>query len=106
VAIHPVTGERILYLSEGFCLSLSDKAGNELDPSVLHRLLEGSGQLDETFATAGTYLQTYEKGDLLVWDNRSLIHRALHTTKPEPAASFRVTVHDEYPFDAAAANAA
>ncbi len=31
---------------------------------------------------------------LLVWDNRSLMHRALHTTQPEPAVSFRVTVQD------------
>ena len=25
------------------------------------------------------------EGDLLVWDNRVLVHRALHSPKPEPA---------------------
>ncbi|MEU3183406.1 TauD/TfdA family dioxygenase [Streptomyces sp. NPDC006923] len=98
VTVHPVTGERILYLSEGFGLSLADDKGNDLDDELLRRVLEATGQLDETFQHPHIHLQTYDEGDLLVWDNRSLIHRALHTTKPEPTASFRVTVHDEYPF--------
>ena len=32
---------------------------------------------------------------MLVWDNRSLVHRALHTATPEPAVSYRVTVYDD-----------
>ena len=44
------------------------------------------------------YRHQWRVGDLLVWDNRSLVHRAKHAVKPEPTASFRVTVHDEHPF--------
>ncbi|NJQ13806.1 (3R)-3-[(carboxymethyl)amino]fatty acid oxygenase/decarboxylase [Streptomyces bohaiensis] len=98
VTVHPVTGERILYLSEGFALSLADAEGNELDGGLLRELLEATGQTDDTFSHPGIHLQTFEQGDILVWDNRSLIHRALHTSQPEPTSSFRVTVHDEHPF--------
>ncbi|GGM06029.1 putative dioxygenase [Streptomyces fumigatiscleroticus] len=96
--VHPVTGETILYISEGFTCSLQDEQGTVLEEQLVPRLLEASGQLDMTFEHENIHLQTYEEGDLLIWDNRSLIHRALHTTTPEPAVSHRVTVHDEFPF--------
>jgi taurine dioxygenase len=103
VLTHPVTGEQVLYLSEGFAYALEDAAGNRLDDAILPELLTRTGQVDPTFTHENIHLQTFEEGDLLIWDNRSLIHRALHTTKPEPTVSFRVTVHDEYPFHAGAA---
>ncbi|XTZ15799.1 (3R)-3-[(carboxymethyl)amino]fatty acid oxygenase/decarboxylase [Micromonospora echinospora] len=91
---HPSTGEPILYLSEGFTLSIVDENGTE-QPALLQQLLEATGQLDQTFSHDLIHLQTFEQGDLLVWDNQSLVHRALHTSTPEPAVSFRVTVYDE-----------
>jgi len=98
VIVHPVTGERILYMSIAVTMGLMDRQGKPADPMLLHRLLEAVGQLDESLTHPNIYLQTFEKGDLLIWDNRSLVHRAKHAVKPEPTASFRVTVHDEYPF--------
>ncbi|MEW1799383.1 (3R)-3-[(carboxymethyl)amino]fatty acid oxygenase/decarboxylase [Streptomyces virginiae] len=95
---HPATGETVLYISEGFTTGLIDADGNALDKSLLTALLEASGQLDDTFEHENIHLQTFEQGDLLVWDNRSLVHRALHTATPEPAVSHRVTVYDQYPF--------
>lgn len=101
---HPMTGETVLYLSEGFTVGIEDEHGAPLDVDLLRRLFEATGQLDETFAHDNIHLQGFEKGDLLVWDNRSLIHRARHTTTPEPTVSFRVTVHDDRKlFDQAAA---
>ncbi|MCD7438552.1 TauD/TfdA family dioxygenase [Streptomyces lincolnensis] len=91
---HPMTGETILYISEGFTIGMEDGDGKPLESDLLQRLFEATGQLDDTFAHPNIHLQTFEKGDLLVWDNRSLIHRARHTTTPEPTVSFRVTVHD------------
>jgi taurine dioxygenase len=96
--VHPVTGETVLYVSEGFTCALEDEQGNRLDEKLVPQLLEATGQLDMTFEHPNIHLQTYEEGDLLIWDNRSLIHRALHTTTPEPTVSHRVTVHDEFPF--------
>lgn len=91
---HRHTDETILYLSEGFTLSVNDADGTDR-PDLLHALLESTGQLDKTFEHPAIHLQTFEKGDMLVWDNRSMVHRALHTSTPEPAVSYRVTVYDE-----------
>ncbi|MFJ6665206.1 TauD/TfdA family dioxygenase [Streptomyces sp. SID8366] len=92
---HPMTGETILYISEGFTVGIEGQDGAPLGGELLAGLFEATGQLDDTFAHEGIHLQGFEKGDLLVWDNRSLIHRARHTTTPEPTVSYRVTVHDE-----------
>lgn len=92
---HPMTGETVLYISEGFTVGIEDEEGKPLETDLLHELFEATGQLDDTFAHSNIHLQSFEKGDLLVWDNRSLIHRARHTTTPEPTVSFRLTVHDE-----------
>ncbi|MFB9903918.1 (3R)-3-[(carboxymethyl)amino]fatty acid oxygenase/decarboxylase [Allokutzneria oryzae] len=94
VFTHPVTGEPVLFISEGFTYAIEDSTGARLDDEVLRRLLEETGQLDPECAHPNTHLQTYERGDLLIWDNRSLVHRALHTTTPEPTVSHRVTVLD------------
>lgn len=91
---HRHTGQTVLYVSEGFTLSITDADGTDR-PDLLRALLEATGQLDETFSHPAIHLQTFEKGDLLVWDNRSLVHRALHTATSEPAESYRVTVYDD-----------
>jgi len=91
---HPHTGETVLYISEGFTMSIEDADGVSR-PDLLNELLEATGQLDRTYEHENIHLQTFEKGDMLVWDNRSLIHRALHTATPEPAVSYRVTVYDD-----------
>jgi taurine dioxygenase len=102
VVRHPYTGESILYISEGFTVGLVDADGKELDGDLLQRLLEATGQRDTTFTHEHIHLQRFDVGDLLIWDNRSLVHRALHTQTPEPAVSHRVTVYDDSPFDASA----
>jgi taurine dioxygenase len=91
---HPHTGDTVLYVSEGFTTSIKDSEGRE-QPELLRELLAATGQLDTTYQHDNIHLQTFEKGDLLVWDNVSLIHRALHTATPEPAVSYRVTVYDD-----------
>ncbi|MGW0944810.1 (3R)-3-[(carboxymethyl)amino]fatty acid oxygenase/decarboxylase [Streptomyces sp. NPDC002623] len=92
---HPMTGETVLYVSEGFTVGIEDERGEPLDEELLKRLFEATGQLDETFEHDNIHLQSFAQGDLLIWDNRSLVHRARHTTTPEPTVSYRVTVHDE-----------
>jgi len=91
---HPHTGETVLYISEGFTTSIRDGDDRE-QRELLADLLAATGQLDTTFEHDNIHLQTFEKGDLLVWDNISLIHRARHTTTPEPAVSYRVTLYDD-----------
>jgi alpha-ketoglutarate-dependent taurine dioxygenase len=98
VVRHPATGESILYVSAGFTTGLEDARGNPLSPDLLRTLLEATGQLDTSFRHENIYLQRYEEGDLMIWDNRTLVHRALHTTTPEAAVSYRVTAYDTFPF--------
>lgn len=98
VVTHPVTGEKILYVSEALTHELLNGNGTALDDKLLQELFEATGQRDLTFSHENIHLQTFEEGDLLIWDNRSLIHRALHTGGSEPAVSFRVTVMDEHPW--------
>ncbi|WP_096443859.1 (3R)-3-[(carboxymethyl)amino]fatty acid oxygenase/decarboxylase [Mycobacterium shigaense] len=100
VLVHPVTRERILYISEAFTYAIEDSQGTALPTSLLYELLDSSGQLDESYEHPNIFVQTYESGDLVLWDNRSLIHRALHNPTNEPTESYRVTVTDEYPLGA------
>jgi taurine dioxygenase len=97
VLTHPITGERILYISEAFTYAIEDSRGNALPTALLHELLGESGQLDETYEHPNIFVQNYEPGDLVLWDNRTLIHRALHNPGNEPTESYRITVTDEYP---------
>jgi taurine dioxygenase len=94
VITHRFTGERLLYISEGFTYALEDENGVER-PELLKDLLAATGQSDTTFEHEHIHVQTFDKGDMLIWDNQSLVHRALHTATPEPAVSHRVTVYDE-----------
>ncbi|MEV0901812.1 TauD/TfdA family dioxygenase [Actinoplanes sp. NPDC049802] len=98
VFTHPVTGEPTLYLSQAGTYRIDDKDGTELPAELLQRLFEAVGQQDPEFRHENIHLQTFTEGDLLLWDNRSLTHHALHSAKPEPAASFRVTVYDGLPY--------
>ena len=95
---HPVTDENILYISEGFSQEMFDQDGNDMDPTFLEHLLTLSGQKDNTYNSDFVHLQSFEKGDILLWDNRSLVHCALHTTAPEPTESYRITLHDQHDF--------
>ncbi|MGJ6126765.1 TauD/TfdA family dioxygenase [Mycolicibacterium sp. Y3] len=97
VVTHPHTGERILYISEAFTYGIEDADGNALPRTLLDELLEQSGQLDSEYEHDNIFLQTYELGDLVLWDNRTLIHRALHNPTNEPTESYRITTTDDYP---------
>ncbi|WP_446223085.1 (3R)-3-[(carboxymethyl)amino]fatty acid oxygenase/decarboxylase [Nocardia sp. IBHARD005] len=97
VLVHPVTGERVLYVCEAFTYAIQDAAGGALPDSLLTDLLAASGQLDQSFEHDNIFVQSYEPGDLVLWDNRTLIHRALHNPGNEATESFRVTVLDEHP---------
>jgi (R)-3-[(carboxymethyl)amino]fatty acid dioxygenase/decarboxylase len=89
-ARHPVTGETVLHVSEGFTMALRKPDGLDR-PELLAALLEATGQLDPTYRHPNIHLQTFSLGDLLVWDNHSLIHRAADDVAPEPV----VSVYDE-----------
>ncbi len=94
---HPVTGREMLFVSEGLTYALESADGSELSPKLLQQLFQASGQLDPTGTHENIHLQTFETNDLVMWDNRSLVHCALHTPVPEPTVTWRITVHDGHP---------
>lgn len=94
---HPVTREPLLDVSEAFTYAIEDAAGAALPDTLLSDLLAESGQLDDSYSHPTIFLQPYEPGDLVLWDNRTLIHRALHNPGNDLTESYRVTVVDEYP---------
>ena len=104
VFTHPITGEKILYISDGFAQTITDASGNEMGEDFLNDLLGFSGQLDDTYKHDFIHTQGFGEGDLLIWDNRSLAHCAMHTSQPEPTESLRITVHDDHEFYAGVAH--
>lgn len=91
---HPHTGEQVLYVTEGGTEMLEDSEGRPR-PELLEQLLSATGQLDAANQDPAIHLQTFDVGDLLIWDNVALAHRSLHTATAEPAESWRITVYDD-----------
>ena len=98
VVTHPISKRKILYVSQGFTVSIWNDKANQLDSSLLQVLFEQSGQTDKSFSHPLINLLQIEMGDIVLWDNRRLIHHAKHFDIKEPAKSFRLTVYDEFPF--------
>lgn len=91
---HPHTGNENLYVCVTGTTSIEDKDGNLLDRSVLQELLAATGQLDPDFKTPSIHTQHYEVGDIVLWDNRVLMHRAKHGTAVGTLTTHRLTMLD------------
>ncbi len=91
---HPRTGEEILYICSSGTTRITDRDGNPLDPALLAELLDHSGQLDPDFTSPFIHTQHYEVGDIVLWDNRVLMHRAKHGTAAGALITHRLTMLD------------
>ena len=84
---HPVTGRRALYSVSGSSFGIEG-----LDEEVAVRLL------DELKAHATgekyRYRLKYGVGDLVIWDNASLLHSATLTDIDDPRTLWRITVKE------------
>jgi taurine dioxygenase len=91
VIIHPVTGEEILYINEGFTTKIIGLE-HEKSQEVLQELF--------TFIERDEHIHRHqwEMGDILLWDNRPLIHKASTVPKGEPSVSHRIGVYDGLEF--------
>jgi taurine dioxygenase len=88
---HPVTGKRALYVSSGFTAGLeglSEKANKEV-MAELFAFIERPQHV---------HVHRWQDGDILLWDNRTLIHRASDTPAGEPSSSYRIGIYDGLPF--------
>ncbi len=88
---HPVTEAEILYMNEGFTTGIEGVTYEETQ-KVLGEIFAFTSREDNVHTHA------WREGDLLIWDNRSLIHMASTTTKGEVSTSYRIGIYDEHPF--------
>ena len=88
---HPVTGKRALYVSSGFTAGLeglSEKTNKEV-MAQLFAFIERPQHV---------HVHRWQDGDILLWDNRTLIHRASDTPAGEQSSSYRIGIYDGLPF--------
>lgn len=88
---HPVTKAEILYISRGFTTGIEGKSYEE-NRRFLPELFD--------FIEQAKFMHTHrwEEGDVLLWDNRYLLHRAGDTPKGEKSTSYRIGIYDGLPF--------
>lgn len=91
---HPKTGEEILYICASGTTQIEDQNANVLDATVLHQLMVATGQLDPECNAPTIHTQHYEVGDIVLWDNRVLMHRAMHGTIAGTLTTYRLTMLD------------
>lgn len=91
---HPKTGQEILYICATGTTSIEDENGNLLDPAVLQELMAATGQLDPDYTSPLIHTQHYKVGDILLWDNRVLMHRAKHGSASGTVTTHRLTMLD------------
>ncbi|MEQ8492584.1 MAG: TauD/TfdA family dioxygenase [Gammaproteobacteria bacterium] len=84
---HPVTGRRALYIGRHAC----DIPG--LDSEESERLLDEL--MSFTCQPPRTYRHAWQPGDVAVWDNRSLLHRACPYDHRHPRVMMHTRVRGE-----------
>jgi taurine dioxygenase len=92
VRTHPVTGQKALYLSPRFTIGIQGMSGAQAD-----------GLLDSLFAhqirTEFIYRHQWQDGDLVMWDNRCVIHRATGGfAYPDIRTMHRTVIAGDKPF--------
>ena len=92
--LHPVTGETALYLSTPErCSRLSS-----VDPAASARLV--SILYRRSIRTFNLYRHTWQKGDVVIWDNRLTMHQADHSNVNGDRLLHRGMVMGEQPIPA------
>ncbi len=87
---HPDTGRKALYVCRAFTQHFEDMTREE-SRGLLDFLFDRSVRPDFT------HRHKWERGDLVLWDNRSLLHYAIHDHGDEARLLHRVTVVGEVP---------
>ncbi|PTL85526.1 TauD/TfdA family dioxygenase [Vitiosangium sp. GDMCC 1.1324] len=93
---HPLTGRKSLYISSGFTSRLEGLSYEE-NIEVMAKLFNFIEREDHI------HTHTWRYGDILLWENRALLHKAGDTPKGERSMSYRIGVYDDLPFYANAA---
>jgi taurine dioxygenase len=85
---HPVTGRKALYAVSGSSFRIEGMAEDDA-VSLLDELKEHATQQKYQLRLR------YGAGDLVIWDNASLLHSATLTDPQDPRTLWRVTIKEE-----------
>ena len=88
--IHPETGRRALYVNRGFTERFENMTPQESRPLLDY--LVGVGSRPEL-----TMRHRWQPADVVMWDNRCVMHYAVHDYGDAPREMQRVTVRGERP---------
>ena len=88
---HPLTGKKSLYISSGFTVGL-EGLSHEENTVVMTKLFDFIEREEHI------HTHTWRHGDILLWENRALLHKAGDTPKGEHSMSYRIGVYDDLPF--------
>ena len=91
VMTHPVNGRRLLYVSRGFTVGIEGMSHEE-GKALLAELF------DEVEREEFVFTHPWTIGDVLLWDNRQVIHMARGGAPDEPSVSYRIGVYDGLSF--------
>jgi taurine dioxygenase len=88
---HPVTSDKALYISSGFTTKMVGLSYED-NQRLMRELFDFIEQKEHI------HTHYWEEGDLIIWDNRSLIHKASGIKPGETSKMYRVGIYDELPF--------
>ncbi len=88
---HPVRKHRALYVSSGFTLRI-DGVSHERSRELLAATFAFLEQSERV------HVERWQFGDLLLWDNRQVMHRSSGTLHGQASRSYRIGVYDGLPF--------
>lgn len=91
IITHPVTYEKILYMSPGFTTGIVG-LDYETNQNILRELFSFI-ERDEHI-----YTHLWKDGDILLWENRTLNHKASTVPEGETSISYRIGIYDGLPF--------
>lgn len=93
VRVHPVTGQKILFVNPGFSRRILGLKVQESD-AILNFLFDHIGNSHDLHARA-----QYQPGTVVVWDNRRVLHTANHDWDDEDVTrlAVRITPQAERP---------
>lgn len=99
IITHPVTHEKILYMNQGFTTAIVG-----LDYETNQKLLRELFSFIERDEQIHTHV--WKDGDILLWENRTLNHKASTVPEGEKSVSYRIGIYDRLPFYVSSASIA
>jgi taurine dioxygenase len=90
----PETGERMLFPGFPDIIDEIEEMSSAESQSILNFLFAHATRHD------GMYRHRWQAGDVLIWDNRSTMHYAVHDYGDAPRELYRLMIEGERPFEA------